>query len=132
LTESFVENVFIAIADVRFWDLALPGRILKTVTQCESDLPQKIFNKLTKIDPNLDRFVQAVFLAGYSSAGGDYYELNEASHRVIYSKLCPIDELKEHAEKRLSDPSLDFPVRAAWMAVKSGKQIYANGEVKDL
>lgn len=132
LTESFAEHVLRAVDDVRFWDLALPGRVLKTVTQCESDLPQQIFSKLIKIDTNLDRFAQAVFFAGYSSAGGDYYEFNEATHRVNYSKLCPIEELKELAEKRLADSSLDFPVRAAWMAVKSGKQIFANGNEKDL
>lgn len=132
LTEAFTVNVLRAVEVECLWGLAMPGRILKTVTQCSSDLPHQIFTKLQSIDPDLDRFAQAVFLAGYSSAGGDYYELNEDSHRVAYSKLCPIDELKAHAEKRLSDLSLDFPVRAAWMAVLSGKKIFANGEEADL
>lgn len=132
LTESFAQQVLIAVEDLRFWELALPGRVLKTVTQSSSDLPEKIFSKLTKIDPDLDHFAQAVFLAGYSSAGGDYYELNEDSHSVTYSKLCPIDHLRTLAEKRLTDTSLDFPVRAAWMAVKSGKKIFENGREGDL
>jgi len=131
LTEEFALNVLRAVEVEGFWDLAMPGRILKTVTQCSSDLPHQIFTKLQSIEPNLDRFAQVVFLAGYSSAGGDYYELNEDLHRVAYSKLCPIDELKAHAEKRLSDLSLDFPVRAAWMAVLSGKKIFANGKEAD-
>jgi hypothetical protein len=132
LTEIFAQQVSIAVEDERFWQIALPGRVLKTVTQCDSDLPQQIFSKLIKIDSNLDRFVQTVFLAGHSSAGGDYYELNEESHRVRYSKLCPIDELKELAEKRLADTFLDFPVRAAWMAVSNGKKIFENGKDANL
>lgn len=128
LADEFAKNVLIAVGDAQFWELALPGKILKAVTQTVSDLPHQIFCKLTKIDTNLDRFAQAVFLAGRSSAGGEYYELNEDAHRVKYSKLCSIDELKAHAENRLADPLLDFPVRAAWMAVLSGKKIFESGE----
>ncbi len=131
LTEAFALNVLRAVEIEGFWDLAMPGRILKTVTQCSSDMSNQIFAKLHSIEPDLDRFAQAVFLAGHSSAGGDYYEMDEASHGVAYSKFCSIDALKELAEKRLSDPSLGFPVRAAWMAVSTGKKIFENGKEAD-
>ena len=132
LTEAFACNVLRAVEDEAFWALAMPGRILKTTTQCSSDLPHQIFSKLQSIEPALDRFAQAVFLAGYSSAGGDYYEMNEVSHRVAYSKFCSIDAMKEMAEIRLADPGLDFPARAAWMAVATGKKIFERGMEADL
>lgn len=110
----------------RVWDLAMPGRILKTTTQCSPELPHQIFTKLQFIEPGLDRFAQAVFLTGYSSAGGDYYEMNELSHGVAYGKFSSIDALKEIARKRIDDPALVFPFRAAWMAVLSGEKVFAN------
>jgi hypothetical protein len=58
--------------------------------------------------------------------------MNEASHGVAYSKFCSIDALKELAEKRLADPALDFPARAAWMAVFNGKKIFERGGEADL
>ena len=132
LTEAFAFNVLRAVEVEGFWDLAMPGRILKTVTQCSSDLPHQIFAKLHSIEPDLDRFAQAVFLAGHSSADGDYYEMNEKSHGVEYSRFCSIDALKELAEKRLADPSLDSQARAAWMAVSTGKKIFESGKEADL
>jgi hypothetical protein len=128
LIEIYANNVLLAVETAEFWNLAIPGRILKTVTQCDSDLPQQIFSKIKKIDPNLDRFAEAFIYAGHSTAGGDYFEFNDFSHPSEYNKLCPIEELKAHAEQRLLDPALDFPARAAWMAVASGKKIYASGE----
>lgn len=132
LTETFACNVLRAVEDEAFWALAMPGRILNTTTQCLSDLPHQIFSKLQSIEPALDRFAQAVFLAGYSSAGGDYYEMNEIGHGVTYSKFCSIDAMKEMAEIRLADPALDFPARAAWMAVATGKKIFERGMEADL
>lgn len=132
LTEAFACNVLRAVEDEAFWALAMPGKILKTTTQCSSDLPHQIFTKLQSIEPALDRLAQAVFLAGYSSACGDYYEMNEVSHGVAYSKFCSIDALKELAEKRLADPALGFPARAAWMAVATGKKIFESGKEADL
>lgn len=132
LTNTFALNVLLAVEVEGFWSLAMPGRILKTTTQCSSDLSQQIFTKFQSIEPALDRFAQAVFLSGHSSAGGDYYEMNEASHGVAYSKFCSIDALKVLAEKRLADPALAFPARAAWIAVATGKKIFERGGEADL
>lgn len=132
LLEIYAKNVLTAVEQKSFWDLALPGRILKSVTYCESDLAQQLFTKLKGIDSKLDQFALEVFRAGFSSAGGDYYEMSETAHRVLYSKFCTLDELRSHAQARLVDPSLDFPARAAWMAVVSGKKVFSNGVDADL
>ena len=132
MLEIYAKNVLIAVEQKSFWDLALPGRILKSVTYCESDLAQQLFTKLKGIDSKLDQFALEVFRAGFSSAGGDYYEMSETAHRVLYSKFCALDELRSHAQARLVDPSLDFPARAAWMAVVSGKKVFSNGVDADL
>jgi len=132
LLEVFSKNVLVAVEQKSFWNLALPGRILKSLTHCEQPYAEQVFAKLKNIDPELDQFVLAVSLAGYSSAGGDYYEMNEVVHRVAYSKFCSFDKLQQHAQVRLSDPLLDYPARAAWMAIASGKKIFSNGVDADL
>jgi hypothetical protein len=131
LIEIFVNNVLPVARNERFWDLALPSRILKTATQASPEYVKRLFSQIQQHDPKLDRFVQAVFFAGSSSAGGDYYEMNEAANGVAYTKFCSINDFKKLAESRLSDSTLIFPARAAWMAVASGKKIFHDGRVAD-
>lgn len=83
---------------------------------------KKIFEYVANEPSGLDRFVELILRSSFDSNKGQVYALPK--EREVVERYVDIEELKISATKRLSDKSLDYPLRAAWRAISEGQAIY--------
>jgi hypothetical protein len=82
-----------------------------------------VFAQVKKYDPNLDQFALAFLKHGFSSSGGQSYSLPDDP---AVKNFVSVAVLTKHAKKRLKDTGVEYPLRAAWQSVVSGKALYGN------
>lgn len=112
-------------------EAAKAGRLL---TSCRPDsllwglsavAPRKcrqVLSAMRTLDPTLDGFALAMLNNSFDSIKGQRYSLQD--DRSTIESYMPLTVLKKHARKRLADPMLEFPAKAAWRAVIEEKSIY--------
>jgi hypothetical protein len=103
------------------WKFCNPSRIIwacmryATKSQC-----RRLFKAIEK-EGNLDNFVLATLKHSYSSNSGQSYAVPQ--DRDLFEKFAQTSEFKRLAKRRLKYPAMDFPLKAAWMAISTEKVI---------
>lgn len=118
---KLAENILTALKHSNFWNVANPSRILWTIMRVAPHQATAVFSQIENDDPSLDRFALTFLKHAYSSNGGQSYALPDDP---AVANLVDVSYLKNHARNRLSDPSLEYPLKAAWQAVVDGKALY--------
>jgi len=70
----------------------------------------------------LDLFALYFLHIGTDSTKGSFYGLPDDS--ATLNAYCSLSELKQIAKMRLLEPMMDYPVKAAWLAVTKEKKFY--------
>ena len=122
--KAFVVNVESAIRDGSIWSRANPARILWTTMRLGPGAGKRTFKALKEADPSLDAFALEFLKHAFSSDGGQSYCFPKDK---VASNMVRLDALKRHATKRLKDPSVAYPLRAAWQSVVDERPLYGDG-----
>lgn len=117
LLESFAENVLNAAKANTLTKRANPASILWHLAKLAPQYCPDVFAAIRSVDPTLDSFATEVFKHSYQNPGGQVYFMNDASY---VAPFCNIEELLNHARKRISDGAA-LPALAAWKALAEGK-----------
>jgi hypothetical protein len=123
LATALSKNVLVAAKDGRLLNTSNPGYVLWRLPEIAAKSCPEVFAALQSIDASLDGFAMAILGSGSDSVKGRYYSLPDDHGKI--TAYCSIASLKQHAERRLSDPAVQFPSRAAWQSVLDGKKVYA-------
>lgn len=118
---KLAENSRAALADSIFWGRANPSRILWTIMRVAPKWAKAVFVQVKKHDPTLDQFALAFLKHAFSSNGGQSYALPDDP---AVSNFVSVAALAKHAKKRLNDPDVVYPLRAAWQSIVDGKALY--------
>lgn len=118
---KLVENCRSALEDSIFWERANPSRILWTIMRVAPTSAKTVFAQVKKNEPNLDQFALAFLKHAFSSSGGQSYALPDDP---AVSNYVSVAVLTKHARRRLGDPDVVYPLRAAWQSVVDGKALY--------
>ncbi|WP_145985393.1 hypothetical protein [Marilutibacter maris] len=118
---KLAKNSQIALNASKFWNCANPSRILWTVMRVAPKSAKAVFRQIKKDDPTLDRFALAFLKHSFSSDGGQSYAL---PNDPAVTNLVSVTTLTKHAKKRLRDPDVGYPLRAAWQSVVDGRVLY--------
>jgi hypothetical protein len=120
--DKFANNVELAIRDGKFFGKLNPGFILWCLS---SAVPQKCaqtMSVLREAEPSLDNFALAFFSSAFDSTKGQRYAIPSSIERL--TAFESLEVLEQHANERLADPSVQYPVRAAWRCLVERKSIY--------
>lgn len=120
LISAFAGNVLRATESGALLDCARPSGVLWALACLSPDSCQRVFNLAKARDTSLDGFALALLNGSYDSHKGQAYEVPEHLQHYVSLRV-----LKEHAQERLEDPTLDFPARAAWLSVATETARYA-------
>jgi hypothetical protein len=123
LATALSKNVLAAATEGRLLTTCNPGYVLWRLTEISAERCPEVFAALQLLDPSLAQFAMAILGSGTDSFKGRYYALPDELDKIV--AYCSIDTLKLHAVRRLSDPSIQFPSKAAWQSVLDGKKVYA-------
>lgn len=123
LSTVLSKNVLAAAKEGRLLNASNPGYVLWRLSEFAAKRCPEVFAALQSIDPSLDGFAMAILGSGSDSVKGRYYSLPDDLGKI--TAYCSIDSLRQHAERRLSDPAVQLPSRAAWQSVLDGKKVYA-------
>lgn len=118
---KLAESSRAALESSTFWECANPSRILWTIMRVAPESAKAVFAQMKKADPNLDQFALTFLKHGFSSNGGQSYALPEDP---AVETFVSVAALTRHARKRLTDPNVKYPLRAAWQSVVDGKALY--------
>lgn len=118
---KLAENSRAALDESTFWGRANPSRILWTIMRVAPTSARMVFAHVKKNDPNLDQFALAFLKHAFSSSGGQSYALPDDP---AVSNYVSVAALTKHARRRLSDPDVVYPLRAAWQSVVDRKALY--------
>ena len=122
--EQFGSNCLKAAVKGFLFDTARPGAVLTTLAKlCPSVAPQ-LFSVWTESDADLDAFARSILEHSYSAQSGKIFRIPKDEGEL--TAFCPLEVFVEVAERRLSDSSVDYPTRAAWMAAVTGAKHYAS------
>ncbi|PJL58469.1 KAP family P-loop NTPase fold protein [Stenotrophomonas maltophilia] len=119
--EVFAENSRVAVLNGTFWGFSDPARILWTIMRVAPKIAASVFSEIKKDDPTLDKFALNFLRHGLSSSGGRSYAVPEDP---TVANLVSLSELAKHAKRRLDDPQVSYPLRAAWQSVVDGRPLY--------
>lgn len=122
LFDAFAKNVMRAADNCRVLKTANFGWILWTLGGSRPQECKKIFEAISRCDPNLDKFAVSMFSHSYDSVKGRSFQMPNDTARV--EAFSPLDFLVEHAKSRLDDPDLNYPERAAWRCIVEEKALY--------
>ncbi|GHU33830.1 hypothetical protein AGMMS50256_26500 [Betaproteobacteria bacterium] len=123
LVQKIAQNVLSAAKDGSLLKICNLSFVLWCLPQLSADLCPQIFEALQNQDPSLDGFVLEILRYSFDSHKGQTYAIPQET--AVLKAYCPLNELREHAEKRLSDTSVCYPARAAWQALVENKCLYA-------
>jgi len=121
--EAFAKNALEAARNESLLDKNRSGFVLWTLGRLAPQVCSELFSVLKAIDPGLDRFAVEFLGSSWDSTKGRAFSLPDEESLV--GAYCSLDNLKAHAQKRLKDSDLGYPVRAAWQSVVEGKRLYA-------
>lgn len=122
VTSQFAENVERAADAGELFNKGNPGRILWVLPVLAPSRCKAVFDAIRQQDPNLDDFAKFLLGGGFDSTKGQYFETPKQFDR--FERYIPLSELRTHAEARLADEDLRYPVRAAWRALLEEKSLY--------
>ncbi|WP_130907565.1 P-loop NTPase fold protein [Pseudomonas sp. Sample_16] len=120
--EAYTGNVLAAAEQQRLFEKNHPGRILWTVARLDSRICKKIFRIVEKSDGSLDQFALHFLGRSWDSSKGHAYGLPR--EEAVTTAYCSLRTLQRYASRRLEDPALGYPARAAWQSVIEGKSLY--------
>jgi hypothetical protein len=120
LISAFAENVLRATENGVLLNCARPSGVLWALACLSPDSCQGVFHLAKVRDTSLDGFALALLNGSYDSHKGQAYEVPEHLEHYVSLRV-----LKEHAQERLQDRTLDFPARAAWLSVETETARYA-------
>lgn len=121
LLKAFADNVRAAADDGALMKCARPMNVLWILSRAARTECPVVFASLRTRDASLDSFATAILKNSFNSVKGQTFALDEE----LVSAFLPVEEFRRHAIARLGAPGLDFPARAAWSSVVTGKQLYA-------
>lgn len=119
--KKLAANSRAALEGSAFWGRANPSRILWTIMRAAPESARAVFTQIKKNDPNLDQFALTFLKHAFSSNGGQSYTLPDDP---AVKNFVSVVALTKHAKKRLGDPDVVYPLRAAWQSVVDGKALY--------
>lgn len=121
LSQAFADNVGSAAKDGALMECARPMYVLWVLSQVARPACPTVFAAIRARDGSLDSFVTEALKNSFDSVKGQAFALDEE----LVSAFVPVEELRRYAIARLEVQSLDFPARAAWSSVATGKKLYA-------
>ncbi len=124
LAKALADNVLGAAKAGRLLNTSSPGFVLWRLSSIAPEKCSEVFAALKAADASLDGFALAILGHRFDSTKGQRYSLPDDLSKV--EAYCPLKALKQHAKKRLADPSLELPAKAAWRAVVEEKSIYGS------
>jgi hypothetical protein len=122
LANALAKNVLEAAKANRLLNICNPGFVLWRLSSIAPKKCSEVFAALKAADASLDRFALAILSHSFDSTKGLRYSLPD--DRSMVEAYSPLAALKLHANKRLADPTLELPAKAAWRAVVEEKSIY--------
>lgn len=122
--DAFGRNAIKSAEGGSLWSIYDPSRVLWTIMRAAPDLAKKMFTVLKRQDSSLDQFALHFLKHAFSSNGGQSYSLPEDP---AVSNLVDPKALVSHAQNRLADKAVKYPVRAAWRSVVEGRPLYGDG-----
>lgn len=123
LADKLAKNILEAAKADRLLTTCNPGFLLWRLSGVAPGECPKVFAAIKSVDPSLDGFALAILSHSFDSTKGQRYSLTDDRSKV--EAYCSLEELKEHAKKRLADEALKLPALAAWRAVVEEKSVYA-------
>jgi len=121
--DTLADNVLKATQEGRFFRSLQSGYLLWRLAEWIPDRCGEIMLTIWATDPDLDQFVLTFMNHSRDSIKGQTFSLPDDITRL--EVFIPLMELREHAQRRLRDVSLNLPLKAAWRAVIDGKKLYA-------
>lgn len=122
LRNKLIEATFKAAKSGRLLTTCNPGFLLWRLSDIAPAECPKVFTAMLSADASLDGFALAMLNHSYDSVKGQRYSLPDDRSKV--DSYCSLKELKKHARKRLTDPTLALPALAAWRAIAEEKSVY--------
>lgn len=123
LLARHAEHVLARVTAGTFFETSNPACILWVHGQVVPAACNELFDAIRVVDPTLDDFALAFLSHSFDSTKGQTYLLQQ--EQAVLEAFCSLTDFREHARKRLEDPGLDYPVKAAWRSVVEGKKLYA-------
>lgn len=123
VVEQFTTNILDAARSGRLLTICNPGFLLWRLGEVAPEKCTELFSILKGVDSTLDEFALYILGRSYDSNKGQIFSLTEDRSKVTV--YCPLEQLKEHADRRLADGALPLPTRAAWKAIAEEKRVYA-------
>jgi hypothetical protein len=120
---KFSENALNAAKENRLLGSGNIGLILRVLSRGTPDRCPEIFEVVSASDSSLDSLAIAILDNGFDSVKGQRFAIPENTE--VIKSYCSLALFRDHAERRLKDSSLDYPVRAAWQCVVDGSNLYA-------
>ncbi len=121
LFQAFADNVGNAAKEGALMECARTMYVLWVLSRVARTACPSVFASIRARDESLDSFVTEVLKNSFDSVKGQTFALDEE----VVSAFVPVEEFRRHAVARLEAPGLDFPARAAWSSVVTGKRLYA-------
>lgn len=122
LEQQLSANVLEAAKSANLWRMCNVGRILMYLPQISATTCADVFREVARADDSIDNFVLCLFSHKFDSVKGLVFApLSEDTT----SDYCTSNQLLKIATKRLEDSKVDFPVRAAWLAIAENREAYA-------
>lgn len=130
LLKVFADNVEQAAIEGNLFSKSSPDFILWALALHVPKRCKHILKKIAQHDTKLDKFVEAHLRDGSDSVKGQIYALpKDVKHLTAFA---PLDHFRELALARLSDPTLEYPTKAAWQAILEERPIYGkDGSIPD-
>lgn len=122
LARQLATNIVDAARANRLFTTCDPSYLLRSLSSVEPRRCPKVFAEIKRCDPTLDQFALALLSYSFASEKGRTYCLPDDRSKI--GAFCPLESLKRHASRRLADPALVLPVKAAWRAVVEEKKIF--------
>lgn len=119
---TFAANVLGACTTINIFATANPGFVLWILARAAPDTCSGVFDALKAVDPTLDSFALEFLRHSFDSSKGQTYCLPKDI--ALLTPYYPLEAFKEHAELRVANCDLEYPVRAAWRSVIEGKALY--------
>ena len=127
LVSAFVRNIVDMAGKGSMANCAHAAHALYTVARLSPDACRDIYQAAGTARRGFDDFVMALLNWGHDSYKGTAFKVKQDVE--LYA---PLERWEELAKERLEDPHLQYPAKAAWLAIATGKVLYAvDGTEKD-
>lgn len=119
---AFTANVTQRVESGTLSELANSSLVISTLATLGPSACRPVFEKACLLPTSLDQFAVALMEHSFDSNKGKAFWTPADKY---ITPFCTLEELRGYAKQRLDDLHIDTHVRSAWIAVNTGKQIYA-------